>query len=240
MNRVLVLIFLVLFGNLLPGPAQDLRSQVTPEVLAADSTHFMEYGGSPSLERQVALPENQNKDLVVVTRTVGDRPLTGMPDGSVRSWLATKAANADLVVLATPLKRHSALTADHSFVFSDYEVCIEQVLKDVTGQVFSGNIIVVARAGGVTTVNGHPVRAIDPEFRLFRLGEQYLFFLYQIPNMGTFKAFADESFLISGDRAIPAKTHPGKFAQDFRSRPAFLQLVQDAVSFAAERERARQ
>lgn len=235
MNRLVVV--LVVFAALVPASAQPVRSQVTPEVLAADSTHFIEYGSSPSLDRQVALPENENKPLIVVSRTIGDKPLTGVPDGTVRNWLATKAANADLVVLATPLKRYSALTADHSFIFSDYEMRVEQVFKDHTAQLSPGSSIVVARAGGVTTVNGHNVRAIDPEFHLFHIGEPYLLFLYQIPGTGTFKAFADNSFLISGNRAIAGKTHADKFAQNFQQHAAYLPVVRDAVSFAAEKER---
>jgi hypothetical protein len=55
--------------------------------------------------------------------------------------------------------------------------------------------IVVSRAGGEIVVDGNNVRAIETEYPLFELGEQYLFFLFRSP---------------SGSYSVPLGHVPGK------------------------------
>jgi hypothetical protein len=223
----------------IPAWSQTLPSQVTAEVLAADSVRFTEYTGS-SIKGQIAAPENQNKPFILVSRTGTKEGPAGVgPGGSLRNWLAAKAANSDVVVIVTLLNQHSALTADHSFVFSDYEARVDRVLNDKTGHVLPGGNIIVSRAGGEAEFNGHIIRAIDPEFKPFRPNETYLLCMYQNPGSGTFKAFAENSFLITGSRAVSAKTHLDKFDDAFQQDPTFLSTIVDAVAIAKLKERAK-
>jgi len=131
----------------LVASAAGQQGAATTKARELDSRHFMEYGGSPTIERLVADPANSGKELIVVTRSARDETSSGMHDGTLHNWLATRAANADLVVIAVPIRRHSALTSDHSFVFSDYDVQVERVLVDRSHSVRANRPITVARTG---------------------------------------------------------------------------------------------
>ena len=67
--------------------------------------------------------------------------------------------------------------------------------------------LIVSRAGGETVVDGNKVRAIETEYQLFHLGEQYLFFLIRSPS-GTYSVGPDTTFLVSGQSLKAARLHP--------------------------------
>ena len=56
-------------------------------------------------------------------------------------------------------------------------------------------------------VDGNKVRAIETEYQLFHLGEQYLFFLIRSPS-GTYSVGPDTTFLVSGQSLKAARLHP--------------------------------
>ena len=71
--------------------------------------------------------------------------------------------------------------------------------------------LVVSRPGGETTPDGKKIRAIETEYPLFRLGEQYLFFLRRQPS-GSFFVGPSDAFLITGTGLKAASKHPGREA----------------------------
>ena len=115
--------------------------------------------------------------------------------------------NCEAVILGTPTFRRSALTADRRFVFSDYEVRIDAIFSDRKKVLEGANRLIVSRAGGNTVVDGNKVTAIETEFPLFHLGEQYLFFLIRNPS-GTFSVGPNTTYLVSGQSLKAARIHP--------------------------------
>jgi hypothetical protein len=115
--------------------------------------------------------------------------------------------NCDAVIIGTPTLRRSALTTSHHFVFSDYEVRIDAIFSDRKKMLGEATRLIVSRAGGETVVDGNKVRAIETEYPLFHIGEQYLFFLYRSPS-GTYSVGPDSTFLLSGQSLKAARLHP--------------------------------
>jgi len=68
--------------------------------------------------------------------------------------------------------------------------------------------IIVTRAGGEILLNGRTVRAIDPFFKPFQLGQSYILFLKLVPETGAFKADAAGSFHIVCDKVVFLTNHP--------------------------------
>ena len=93
----------------------------------------------------------------------------------------------------------SALTEDEDFLFTDWEMVVEEVLKDnPQAPITVGSEILVTRLGGEIVLNGRSIRAIERAFRPFRPEGRYLLFLHFIPSTGSYQAFNDESFELTG------------------------------------------
>ena len=91
------------------------------------------------------------KGDVRIEREVGLPILT--PNPAVRfdlqEFLTSRACDADSIVVATATSGTSQLTDDQSFLFTNYELRVESVLKDNSAQsVKMGQVITVIRTGG--------------------------------------------------------------------------------------------
>lgn len=118
--------------------------------------------------------------------------------------LALAANYADAVVEGAAVRRYSALTAHHSFVFSDWTVTVTRVFKNSSSiQVPVGTEITVTRPGGNTVVSGRQVTAQDKSFPDFITGHQYVLYLRALPETSSFQAMSHALFDVSGRTPIP-------------------------------------
>ena len=113
------------------------------------------------------------------------------------------SSRADAVVIGTLKNKSSLLTDDGEFLFTDYVVVVNSVAKSPS--IAQNREIIVTRAGGEILLNGRTVRAIDPFFKPFQLGQSYILFLKLVPETGAFKADAAGSFRIVGGKVM---NHP--------------------------------
>ena len=91
--------------------------------------------------------------------------------------LTTLKCKVDVVVIGTVKSKSSHLMESETFVFTDYEVVIDDILKNNTlAPIQQGNNITITRAGGAVSLRGHIVRAIDKEVSRLQLGERYLLY----------------------------------------------------------------
>ena len=107
------------------------------------------------------------------------------------------ACMSDAVVVGTPVSGGvSHMTADLSFVYSEWKFQITSVLEDNPKSPISGSIQVV-RAGGTLTINGRKVVGKEWDFPAFQPGDEYLLYLKYLPETGSYKAIAGRSFDLS-------------------------------------------
>ncbi|MGD0831344.1 MAG: hypothetical protein ABR907_10400 [Terracidiphilus sp.] len=123
--------------------------------------------------------------------------------------LVDLACFTDAVILATPVKGVSHMTADKSFVYSEWTMQVEEVLQNTPkAPISDGKQIVVVRPGGKLEINGRMVYGIALDFPDFQPGGKYLLFLNYIPQTGDFKARSERTFNLLLDTLSAGKAHP--------------------------------
>lgn len=140
---------------------------------------------------------------------------------SLHSYLQNLTCQADAVVVGTVTAKSSQVTADESFIFTDYELTADEVLKNNSGSpIQPGGGITVTRAGGAVKINGHVARATDFSQRPLQVGEHYVLFLRYIPATGGYmyvSNWGDDTFRILDNQvnqvsATPLPLGPGRTA----------------------------
>lgn len=149
---------------------------------------------------------------------------------TLRQSLTHLKCEADAVVLAAVKSKSSNLTEGGTFIFTDYEATVEDVLKSSPhALVDKGSDITVTRPGGAISLKGHVVRAIDNEVARLEVGRRYLLYLKIVPGTGTYgqvghPLFAD-AFLMHEDEVKQISDKP---------LPLGWKRTADAVSYLSE------
>ena len=111
----------------------------------------------------------------------------GMPAGeegssqSLAGFLQALACNADAVIVGVVKDKSSQLTEDGEFAFTDYELTVEQVIKDNKLSHLEPNVLLtVSRPGGKIQLSGHVIEAEDASFKPLAKNQRYLLFLKYI------------------------------------------------------------
>lgn len=133
-------------------------------------------------------------------------PLIADLEGSQQSSqerLRQIICTADTVVIGVVKSKTSQLTEDQSFVFTDYELSIEEVLKNSSPTSLATNDdITVTRPGGNILLSGRKVKALDELFPLLSSGKRYLLFLDPVPTVNTYRSIeSGETFLLQRSKA---------------------------------------
>jgi len=140
------------------------------------------------------------------------------------------ACRADAVVLGTVVRESSFLVPDETFVFTDADVSVSEVVKNNDkSPIYSNQTITVTRPGGTAYLNGREVNVRLNHFQPFVGGRRYLLFLTFLPKTEDYEAFGDKAFLIgasdvhnmsglaSWDESSPQSKNIVAVLQDVRS-----------------------
>lgn len=117
------------------------------------------------------------------------------------------ACNADAVIVGVAKDKSSQLTEDGEFAFTDYELTVEQVIKDNKSSHLQPNApLTVTRPGGKIQLSGHIIEAEDAAFKPLTKGERYILFLKFIPQTGAYTALNSMSTYGLGQNNISIET----------------------------------
>lgn len=157
------------------------------------------------------------------------------PQGYPDWFLRVFAYDADAVVVGVMKSKSSALVEDRSFIFSDFQMEVQEVLKDSTAaHILPNTEITVTRPGGTLELKGKVVRAIDVDFKPFEIAGRYLLFLHFIPDTGAYRAFSEQSFELSDRGAAKLTGNAGLVLPESRhDAKTFIDEVRAAVANAA-------
>lgn len=170
--------------------------------------------------------------------------LPGLPEVSphnelpaVDDWLSKLAASSDAVVIGTVVNKVSQLTKNETFVFTDYDLSVEEVLKDRTSTIQPQSIITVTRPGGKILLEGRIINARDKSFKPLVIGGRFLLFLRLIPKTGAYQAVNNKSSF----ELVNNKVRPLSDAPDAKSLGGDLEpfLSQIRAAIAATRHETR-
>lgn len=139
------------------------------------------------------------------------------------------SCGSDLVVLGKLGKGTSSPTVDQGYIYTDWDLTVEQVFKDTTTQtVQPRQTIVVTRPGGELTVSGRHVYALPAGFPKFHSGEEVVLYLKALPG-GTFALSSPNGFFLSRANVLPMEQAMSKAFAGVQ-RNAFLKSVQSAAT----------
>lgn len=133
------------------------------------------------------------------------------PISNLSATLKALAAASDAVVIGQVVEQASQVTEDDHFLFTDYQLDLDQVLKESpTASLKVPGKITVTRIGGTVLLEGHVIRTINDNFPLFHKSCRYLLFLKYLPDSDSYQAlnFFSSYWLIQ-NRVI-------RYNQDFR------------------------
>lgn len=107
----------------------------------------------------------------------------------LREFLRNRACDADAIVVGTVGTQASRLTEDESFIYTDNELKVEEVIRgNPLAAVNVGERITVMRTGGALRLNGRTVVAEYKAAKPLRAGKRYLLFLTFLPDRGAYVA----------------------------------------------------
>lgn len=173
---------------------------------------------------------------VNIHRLVGDKRIP--EDFDLNAYLLSSAQKADAIVIGEVRGKSSQIIEEGTFVFTEHELVIEEVLKDnPTNSIRTGDIVTVLRRGGAVQLNGHQVRTIDYAQKPLERGAKYLLFLRFIPDTGAYTSsgnnLADDSFQLRANKIIQASDQPLPFGGRVEvEAESFLGAVRAAIKKA--------
>jgi len=143
---------------------------------------------------------------IKITQQIG-MPFFPSTDGSVPNPGSEKeiACSNDAVVVGVVKSSESFLADNQEWVFTDYVVSIDRILKDNLAHPISpGATIVVARSGGrVQTAEGRFIEIIDRNHPALYAGGKYMLPLKYVPSSTQYQSGGSRGgFRIVGQRAI--------------------------------------
>ena len=193
-----------------PDDATPIQEGVLTEKQKAHSRLFKKYDGV-TRGRKLRDLVAQSGDVEVVKGL----PTALVPESfTLEGYLKDLTCKADAVVVATIQSKSSQIIEEGTFIFTDYEARVDEILKSHSAQINPTQSITVTRVGGAVILNGHHVRATDHRQEVLEVGTQYLLYLRLIPTTNSFRAFAgsssEDTFQIFGskirqtsDKALP-------------------------------------
>jgi hypothetical protein len=111
--------------------------------------------------------------------------IEGMPP--YHELLKQLTCQADAVLIGVISSKTSALTMDGTFVFTDYELNVEDALKNNrVAAVSRGTAVTITRPGGAILLNGRRIQVTDSAFMPLRAGGRYILFLKYLPTSGAY------------------------------------------------------
>lgn len=185
---------------------------------------FRRYGAGEDLrERAVKEPGE-----IVIFQTPGIQ--FDMPNRP--PFINAIACDADAIIIGKiKSKSSSQLTEDGGFIFTSYELGVEDVIKDdPAAPLQPGGTLTLSQPGGEVRLNGKTVRAIDETFKPFEENRRYILFLRRIPSTGHYDAFSNGSFRLNDDDSVAPLGEGTLWRRVEGRKSVFIEQVKQAAA----------
>jgi hypothetical protein len=134
------------------------------------------------------------------------------------------------VVIGTVLSGNSFISKNHTAVYSDYQVRIDEILKQGPTALAVGDQVVASRAGGaIHFPSGHRTNFLIIGHGLPEIDSQYVLFLWKtVPNQPVWEIGFDSGYQLKNGR-VYALDEVNERYYDSMSVSVFLDLVKKAI-----------
>lgn len=177
-----------------PSKRSDLDATIVQggDLTPRQKEHSKLYRRSGSSGNLIEAPQKQSKKHKEMVQFVFTDPLA-KPDAvpeeaDLFSYLVKASCKADAVVVANVKSKASQLTEDNSFVFTDYEIQVEEVIKDNRYSHIQANDKVILTSGGGNVKVGTQIISVEDESSpQYEQKISYVLFLKFIPATGAYQ-----------------------------------------------------
>jgi hypothetical protein len=141
------------------------------------------------------------------------------------------ASVSTAIVIATVMSGQCFVTSDHGFVYTDYQLKIDAVLKaDPSADLKPGVLVTGARAGGaVHFPSGHKTKYVYRGYGFPTIGSRYVLFLRRdIPDLPEYEIIFASGYEIKTDRVYSLDDMNVQY--DDMSFPIFVSTVRQAIA----------
>ena len=212
-----------------PDDATPIQEGVLTEKQKAHSKLFKKYDDvTRGRKLRDLVAQSGDIDVVKVLPTVL------VPESfTLEGYLKDLTCKADAVVVATVQSKSSQIIEEGTFIFTDYEARVDEILKSHSAQIKPTQSITVSRVGGAVILNGHHVRATDHRQEALGIGNQYLLYLRLIPTTNSFRAFAgpgsEDTFQVVGSKIKQTSEKLLPLARRTEDLDTFMVLARSAT-----------
>lgn len=164
-----------------------IRGQVTEKEKAYSKEYKKIYadreGNKLSDASKIGNQRGWTKEIRVSIGIPSVPSLMNQPDISAWDFLQDLACNADAVAVGTPTSKSSYMLDDETFVYTEYEFRISDILKNnsVSPMEVDKNIQ-ITRPGGFIKLDNQLIRVTDQSYETLQLKKSYLLFLKYVPG----------------------------------------------------------
>jgi hypothetical protein len=200
---------------------------------------------APDQERR-QLRESRYRDTYAEIKDPADANPSGPTEDYTYSFIdfAGKvdpfpASRSAAVVTGTVLAGKAYVSKDHTFVYSDYQIKVDQVLKqDPSAGLTVGDLVVAMRQGGtIRFPSGHVRHFLNNGHGMPAVGAQYLFFLLKPDPVPEYEIAIGAAYELRNGRVYPLDDLSNEF--DGASESDFLGKVQTAIAAQSAQNGAR-
>lgn len=217
------------------------KGQVTEKERAYSQEYKKMYSyrkGYKLSELSDAAKRNGNKQEVGVSINEPNIPIVGTPFPTsakitANNFLDNLSCKADAVVLGSVSSKTAHLTEDETFIYTEYEFLVKDVLKNNPGFLIDvNNHIQVTRPGGLIKLDNQLIRAEDKSYEPLQLKKEYLLFLRFVPNAtGYIVSDIKGDFVLENKSFKPLrKTIFSEKLENINDSQTFLGNVRSAIS----------
>lgn len=160
--------------------------------------------------------------FVVVTQKIQRRPV-----------FHSALCNAAAVVVGRIKEKSPHFTEDEKFIFTDYQVIVEEVIKNnAASPLTPSSLITTTRDGGALILNNRTFRATQEGFDPPAVSKRYLLFLRFIPETDSYLMYGNGTFELAAQEVLAL----GAASRDEISKlgpPDVMSFLSDIRSYAS-------
>lgn len=202
-------------GSLAQVNSQDREDEPTIVISGQRTKKEKEYSKVyPKLERKLTgaaefAPKRGLKEEMLQTlgqpmfMDLGGKPKTGA------EFLGDLVCKSSAIVLGYRNGRTAHLTEDESWVYTEYDFVVKDVLKDnPVSPIDNGGTIQVTRSGGLISYSDQVIRVRGPFTVQLKKNKIYLLFLHYVPGANGYSAADFQGdFVQTGNRFAPLSNY---------------------------------
>ena len=180
-----------------PGRKQD--ATLVQEITEKQRQHSKLYDKNGRSRKKLS---DSQSDVQLTFSTPWVEAVNDNPSTSTEDFLKSATCEAQAIVIGRVQKKTSMLTEDGRFVFTDYELQVEEKLRDnPDAPIQPASVITISRPGGAVQLNGKTFRVTDESFKPLEVNGRYLLLLRLISTTGAYQAINSHgSFELKDDK----------------------------------------